>query len=57
MSTPFISHIASELDHLKEVGLYKSERIISSKQAGTVSLASGKEVINLCANNYLGLRQ
>lgn len=55
MSTPFISHLASELDHLKEVGLYKSERIISSKQAGTVSLASGKEVINLCANNYLGL--
>lgn len=55
MTTPFISHLTSELENLKQVGLYKTERIITSKQAGTVSLASGKEVINLCANNYLGL--
>ena len=55
MTTPFISHLTSELENLKQVGLYKTERIITSKQAGTVSLASGTEVINLCANNYLGL--
>ncbi len=55
MTTPFISRLTSELENLKQVGLYKTERIITSKQAGTVSLASGKEVINLCANNYLGL--
>ncbi|MEC7190531.1 MAG: glycine C-acetyltransferase, partial [Pseudomonadota bacterium] len=45
----------SELDELKNTGLYKSERVIASKQAGTVALKSGREVINLCANNYLGL--
>ena len=55
MTQGFIDHLARELDGLKEAGLYKSERIISSKQAGTVALASGREVINLCANNYLGL--
>ena len=55
MTQNFISHLASELAGLKEDGLYKTERIITSKQAGTVSLESGREVINLCANNYLGL--
>ena len=55
MTQGFIDHLARELDGLKEAGLYKSERVISSKQAGTVALASGREVINLCANNYLGL--
>ncbi|MDA5095614.1 glycine C-acetyltransferase [Aliiroseovarius sp. KMU-50] len=54
-SPSFLSHIRSELDTLRETGLYKSERVITTKQAGTVGLASGREVINLCANNYLGL--
>lgn len=53
--TPFIKHLSGELAGLKESGLYKTERVITSKQAGTVALESGKEVINLCANNYLGL--
>ena len=48
-------HLDVELQALRDAGLFKSERIITSKQAGTVALASGKQVINLCANNYLGL--
>ncbi|NKB54012.1 MAG: glycine C-acetyltransferase [Rhizobiaceae bacterium] len=49
------NHLKEELQGLRDAGLFKSERIISSKQSGTVSLSSGKQVINLCANNYLGL--
>ena len=45
----------SELEGLRDAGLFKNERVITSKQAGTVALSSGEEVINLCANNYLGL--
>lgn len=55
MTTPFLTHLAAEIATLKDTGLYKSERVITSQQAGTVLLASGKKVINLCANNYLGL--
>ncbi|WP_137701127.1 glycine C-acetyltransferase [Marimonas lutisalis] len=55
MSRSFDDHLAAQLDELRDAGLYKTERVITSKQAGTVALASGREVINLCANNYLGL--
>ena len=55
MTTKFLAHLNSELTGLKDAGLYKSERIIASRQAGTVALESGRDVINLCANNYLGL--
>lgn len=55
MTQLFIEHLSEELDELKRTGLYKSERIIDSKQAGTVALDSGRSMINLCANNYLGL--
>lgn len=51
----FIAHLQDELAGLKTAGLYKTERIITSPQAGTVELDTGKEIINLCANNYLGL--
>ncbi|SLN27946.1 2-amino-3-ketobutyrate coenzyme A ligase [Roseovarius albus] len=54
-SDRFDQDIAGRLDGLRDDGLYKSERVISSKQAGQVALASGDQVINLCANNYLGL--
>lgn len=53
--TKFDADISARLDGLKDDGLYKVERVITSPQAGRVSLASGAEVINLCANNYLGL--
>ncbi len=54
-STRFDQDIAGRLDGLRNDGFYKSERVISSKQSGQVALASGDQVINLCANNYLGL--
>jgi glycine C-acetyltransferase len=48
-------HLEKELAGIKEAGLYKSERVISSPQAADIRLSSGEEVINFCANNYLGL--
>ena len=55
MSTDFIAHLRSELDGLRAAGLYKAERVITTPQGATVKTADGREVINLCANNYLGL--
>ncbi|MET4102602.1 glycine C-acetyltransferase [Roseovarius sp. MBR-78] len=51
----FDADIAGRLEGLREDGLYKVERVIASMQAGEVRLADGREVVNLCANNYLGL--
>ena len=48
-------HLKAELEDIKEAGLYKKERIITSPQDAVIKLDSGKEVINFCANNYLGL--
>ena len=50
----FIQHLQSELEQLKADGLYKDERVISSPQ-NTQITTNGEAVINLCANNYLGL--
>ncbi|PKM07911.1 MAG: glycine C-acetyltransferase [Gammaproteobacteria bacterium HGW-Gammaproteobacteria-4] len=47
--------IADELDAIREQGLFKSERIISSPQSAEIQLADGRRVLNFCANNYLGL--
>ena len=55
MSDAFLAHLTAETDALRAAGLFKTERIIATPQAGTVALADGHEVINLCANNYLGL--
>ncbi len=49
------SHIEDELEQISESGLYKAERIITSPQDATITVAGGQEVLNLCANNYLGL--
>jgi len=48
-------HLQAELDQIKEDGLYKSERIITSPQDAVIKISTGEEVINFCANNYLGL--
>ncbi len=48
-------HLQNELRQIKDEGLYKSERIITSPQDAIVRLDSGSEVLNFCANNYLGL--
>lgn len=51
----FTDHLAGELAAVRADGLEKQERLITSPQGATVTLNSGQEVINLCANNYLGL--
>ncbi|MDO6516042.1 glycine C-acetyltransferase [Zobellia uliginosa] len=48
-------HLKKELAQIKEEGLYKSERIITSPQGAVIKISTGEEVINFCANNYLGL--
>lgn len=48
-------HLQQEIESIKEAGLYKSERIITSQQQAVIKLDSGQEVLNFCANNYLGL--
>lgn len=47
--------LQQELNDIKEAGLYKSERIITSSQDAVIKISTGQEVINFCANNYLGL--
>ena len=49
------SHIVEELKQINDGGLYKAERIITSPQDATITVRSGQKVLNLCANNYLGL--
>ncbi len=46
---------AETLDEIREAGLFKSERIITSPQSAEIVLADGRKVLNFCANNYLGL--
>lgn len=55
MNTRFLEHLANETDELRDAGLYKAERILSSPQDAVIRLDDGEEVINFCANNYLGL--
>jgi len=47
--------LEQEIKEIKEAGLFKNERIITSPQAADITLADGSKVINFCANNYLGL--
>jgi glycine C-acetyltransferase len=48
-------YLAEELKNIEEAGLFKNERIISSPQEAVIRLDTGQEVLNFCANNYLGL--
>ena len=48
-------HLQKELQEIKDNGLYKKERIITSPQDAVIKISTGEEVINFCANNYLGL--
>lgn len=51
----YLHYLNTELEKLKEDGLFKAERVITSPQQAVITLQDGSEVINLCANNYLGL--
>ena len=55
MNQAFLDRLDSDIEALREQGLYKAERVITSPQKAAISIRDGKEVINLCANNYLGL--
>ena len=48
-------HLQQELTGIKEAGLYKNERIITTPQRANIKLNDGRDVLNFCANNYLGL--
>ncbi|HEV7716750.1 MAG TPA: glycine C-acetyltransferase [Steroidobacteraceae bacterium] len=54
MNASFLDRLRTDLDSLREQGLFKGERVLAGPQGGTVRTA-GQDVINLCANNYLGL--
>ena len=51
----FQQHLNEQLDQIREGGLYKNERVIASPQSAHIGLADGARVLNMCANNYLGL--
>ncbi|MDD4142374.1 MAG: glycine C-acetyltransferase [Bacteroidales bacterium] len=55
MYKDYQKHLQSEIKDIREAGLYKDERIIASPQGACIKLINGKEVLNFCANNYLGL--
>ncbi|MCK9302607.1 MAG: glycine C-acetyltransferase [Bacteroidales bacterium] len=55
MYKDFQQHLQSEISEIKNAGLYKNERIIVSAQGACIKLNTGEEVLNFCANNYLGL--
>ena len=51
----FTRHLQAELQGIRDAGLFKTERVIGTPQGAVIRLADGRELINLCANNYLGL--
>jgi glycine C-acetyltransferase len=55
MYNQFQPFLAKEIESIKEAGLYKKERIITSAQAAEITIQGGQQVLNFCANNYLGL--
>ena len=57
MKTQLLNHLSEEIARLRQDGLYKAERQITTPQDTHISVASGHSVLNLCANNYLGLAQ
>lgn len=53
--TGFYSHLTTQIEQVKTDGLYKAERIITTAQQAKIAVTSGEQVVNFCANNYLGL--
>jgi glycine C-acetyltransferase len=51
----FAEHLSKQLDEIRSAGLFKSERVLTTPQRPHAAVAGGREVLNLCANNYLGL--
>src|ERR1700710_236410 len=55
MLAEFDQQLSKTLDEIRSQGLYKTERIITTPQDAKISVGGGKQVLNMCANNYLGL--
>ncbi|MDA0590387.1 MAG: glycine C-acetyltransferase [Planctomycetota bacterium] len=55
MTTRFQEHLATQLNEIRSAGLWKAERVIQTPQDAHISVPGGRKVLNLCANNYLGL--
>ncbi len=55
MLAAFDQQLTRTLDEIRSQGLYKTERIITTPQDAKISVGDGKQVLNMCANNYLGL--
>src|SRR5213080_2102013 len=55
MNDAYLTHLHRVVDGIRADGFYKTERVIASPQSPAIRLADGKEVLNFCANNYLGL--
>ena len=57
MNTQYQTHLQAQLADIRKAGTYKNERVIATPQGTTIRVADGQPVLNLCANNYLGLAQ
>src|SRR2546422_10631528 len=57
MNASFRQHLSRQLDEIRAAGTYKRERVIMTPQGTTIRVSDGKPLLNLCANNYLGLAQ
>ncbi len=57
MPGPFHDHLQRQLTDIRAAGLYKNERVITTPQDARIRVADGREVLNMCANNYLGLAE
>ncbi|WP_420230004.1 hypothetical protein ACOBWA_01345 [Psychrobacter sp. ER1] len=55
MYQAFQKHLQQEISDIRAAGLYKNERVITSPQDALIKIADGREMLNFCANNYLGL--
>ncbi|MGX5203085.1 glycine C-acetyltransferase [Aliikangiella sp. IMCC44632] len=55
MSQDFLNHLQAQINELHDTGLYKDERVIDSQQQADIHVTTGQNVLNFCANNYLGL--
>ena len=57
MNALFLEHLASTNQSIRDAGTFKHERVIDTAQGTLVRIADGRELLNMCANNYLGLAQ
>jgi len=55
VDSSFLSHLQRELDAIRAAGTYKTERVLGSRQGSSIRVVGGQQVLNFCANNYLGL--